>query len=138
MGLLKMNGEGQAISEFDSSRIGQIAAIGIKALGDGNGDLAAAAQAAIWDISYSSDHPTSTTSDGILSGDIEYLLGIKFADRGYATAYIPFGDSVNQEMVGGTSAVPEPSTWAMGLAGFAFLGAMGWKRSRTARLALAK
>jgi hypothetical protein len=34
-----------------------------------------------------------------------------------------------------TNAVPEPSTWAMGIAGFAILAGMGWKRSRKDRLA---
>jgi hypothetical protein len=34
-------------------------------------------------------------------------------------------------------AVPEPSTWAMGLLGFGGLGLMGWRKSRTTRLAVA-
>ena len=34
-----------------------------------------------------------------------------------------------------TNAVPEPSTWAMGIAGFAIMGGLGWKRSRKNRLA---
>ena len=38
----------------------------------------------------------------------------------------------NQSM---TSGVPEPSTWAMGMAGFAFLAFFGMKRSRKDRLA---
>ena len=33
------------------------------------------------------------------------------------------------------SAVPEPSTWAMALGGFALLGAFGWRKSRVQRLA---
>ena len=33
------------------------------------------------------------------------------------------------------SAVPEPSTWAMGILGFGLIAAMGWKRSRKDRLA---
>jgi hypothetical protein len=32
---------------------------------------------------------------------------------------------------------PEPSTWFMGVMGFGFIAAMGWKRKRTARYALA-
>jgi len=31
--------------------------------------------------------------------------------------------------------VPEPSTWAMGIVGFALIAGMGWKRSRRDRLA---
>ena len=36
-----------------------------------------------------------------------------------------------------TDAVPEPSTWAMGLLGFGGLGLMGWRKSRTNRLVVA-
>ena len=35
-----------------------------------------------------------------------------------------------------TSGVPEPSTWAMGIIGFALIAGMGWKRSRKDRLAV--
>ena len=34
-----------------------------------------------------------------------------------------------------TNAVPEPSTWAMFIAGFGLLGALGWRKSRSARFA---
>jgi hypothetical protein len=34
------------------------------------------------------------------------------------------------------SAVPEPSTWAMFIAGFGFIAALGWKRKRIARYAI--
>ena len=40
-------------------------------------------------------------------------------------------------MASSTGAVPEPSTWAMGLLGFGGLGLMGWKKSRANRLAVA-
>jgi hypothetical protein len=37
---------------------------------------------------------------------------------------------------GGTqSTVPEPSTWVMGIVGFAILGAMGWRKARAASIA---
>jgi hypothetical protein len=61
---LMFNGEGQSISEFDSNRIGHIAAIGAAAWAAGgtdNLDMAAAAQAAIWDISYKTDSPISSS-----------------------------------------------------------------------------
>lgn len=35
-----------------------------------------------------------------------------------------------------TIAVPEPSTWAMAIAGFALLGFAGWRKSRPARIAV--
>jgi PEP-CTERM motif len=41
----------------------------------------------------------------------------------------------NQDMVSSFNAVPEPRTWALALAGFAFLAAAGWKR-RQARFAI--
>lgn len=37
---------------------------------------------------------------------------------------------------GAVSGVPEPSTWLLGLTGFGFIAALGWKRKRTARYAL--
>jgi PEP-CTERM motif len=139
-GILDHNGEGQVISEFDSNRIGHIAAIGAAALqfGDlGHQLIAAAAQAAIWDIAYSSDNVTSVANTGNLQTDITTLLGDHFSNNGYARALLVPDGVDNQEMVTGFgSAVPEPSTWAMGLAGFAFLGAMGWKRKRQSRYAI--
>ena len=42
-----------------------------------------------------------------------------------------------QGMSMSASAVPEPSTWAMGIAGFAIMAGLGWKRSRKDRLAVA-
>jgi hypothetical protein len=47
----------------------------------------------------------------------------------YDTAWTNAG-FVNAAAVGG---VPEPSTWAMFIAGFGFIAAMGWRRKRTAR-----
>jgi hypothetical protein len=82
---LMFNGEGQSISEFDSNRIGHIAAIGSAALAAGgtdNLDLAAAAQAAIWNISYVVDSPTSVTADSVIVGHIAQLLGKSFANFG--------------------------------------------------------
>jgi hypothetical protein len=40
---------------------------------------------------------------------------------------------VNGAAIVGT---PEPSTWLLGLTGFGFIAAMGWKRKRTARYAI--
>jgi PEP-CTERM motif len=40
-----------------------------------------------------------------------------------------------QGMSMSAGAVPEPSTWAMGIAGFAIMAGLGWKRSRKDRLA---
>jgi PEP-CTERM motif len=138
---LTTNGEGQPISEFDSNRIGHIALIGAAALaagGTANLDLAAAAQAAIWDISYDTDSPLSTSADPTISADISTLLGDVFPNVGYAMAMQPYAQgwpesgSASQEMVMGlTTGVPEPSTWAMGLIGFGLIGLMGYRKRWT-------
>ena len=137
---LDQNGEGQSISEFDSNRIGHLAELGAAALGTGNtGDkLAAAAQAAIWDIGYSADSPTSTSGDGQLSFMIGQYNIEPFANTGYALALRPYGVNwpdnpyASQQMVFSAGSVPEPSTWAMGLMGFALIGAMGYRKRWTA------
>jgi hypothetical protein len=132
-GILNKNGEGQTISEFDSNRIWHIAALG-NAAGT-NSDEAVAAQAAIWDIAYDMDSATSVTANDTINADLVGLLGDVFSGpESYATAYLPT-DGTNQMMVGGTpfaAGAPEPSTWAMGIIGFAVLGAMGWRKSRAA------
>jgi hypothetical protein len=135
-GLFDHNGEGQAISEFDSNRIGHIALLGAAALGLGTnaGNLiAAAAQAAIWDIAYAVDGATTTSSNSLFNTDLSDFLGDHFTGGGYATALlVPAGDD-NQLMVTGLAAgAPEPSTWAMGIIGFAVLGFMGYRKSRAA------
>jgi PEP-CTERM motif len=137
---LTENGEGQAISEADSNRIGWIAGIGARALaagGTANLDLAAAAQAAIWDIAYAGDSVTSVTADPTISADLATLLGDVFPDRGYATAMQPFGVGwpdvgASQQMVIGFNA-PEPSTWAMMLLGFAGLACAGYRSTHRGR-----
>lgn len=147
---LTTNGEGQSISEFNSNRIGHIAAIGaaaLKAGGINNLDLAAAAQAAIWDISYQSDSVTSVSNDGPtgpIAQDIITFLNDAFPNVGYATALQPFGQywptntGASQEMVVGfASGVPEPGTWAMLGIGFGLMAAVGW-RKKSARYAIAR
>jgi PEP-CTERM motif len=133
-GILDHNGEGQTITEFDSNRIGHIAAIGAAALGindTAHQDLAAAAQAAIWDIAYDMDNPHSVTGDMAFSKDLSDLLFDPFANVGYATALLVPAGVDNQEMVTGFAAsAPEPSTWAMMLLGFAGLGYAGFRRTR--------
>ena len=135
-GILDHNGEGQTISEFDSNRIGWIATIGAAALwiNDTSHQLiAAAAQAAIWDIAYDADSPTSVSSDALFNTVLTAFLGDVFADKGYATALIPVDPLNNQEMVMGFAAsTPEASTWAMGLIGFGLVALMGAAKGRRA------
>ena len=129
-GILNTNGEGQTISEFDSNRIGHIAAIGFAAMNSGHSFLAVAAQAAIWDISYDGDGSSSSSGNAEIQNDIGTLLGDTFADTGYAKALIPYGEGwyansgANQAMVL-ASGVPEPSSWALMLSGFGLIGMAG-------------
>ena len=134
---LDTNGEGQALTEEASSLIGSLAEFGA-GVGLGNiadQDYAALAQARIWDVAYSMDGATSTTSDPTLASLFNVVNGMSFADRGYALALQPYGSgwpyasNASQEMViGFGSPVPEPSTWALGIIGFGLVGFMGYRK----------
>jgi hypothetical protein len=124
-GFLTENGAGNPISEFTSNRIGHIAALG---LASSDGDLQAAGELAIWSVEYN----TSATgfANTAIQNDYNSLIGDTFANTGYARVLIPAGNwptdtSLSQAMVVGTSStVPEPSTWAMGLVGFAMMAGL--------------
>jgi hypothetical protein len=60
-----------------------------------------------------------------------------FADSAPTAPVGPIGRPGGDVPPGGATAVPEPSTWAMLLAGFAGLGYAGLRRSRAAISALA-
>jgi hypothetical protein len=65
-----------------------------------------------------------------------FISGTPFSMTEGAQLALIAGGSVtgfNQSMV--TSAVPEPSTWLLGLTGFGLVGALAFKRSRKDRLA---
>ena len=82
------------------------------------------------------DGATSTTSDMNIASDLAAFIGDHFSNVGYAQALIPLDPMDNQLMITGLSSAPEPSTWAMGVIGFAVLGTLGYRR-RTKALALA-
>jgi hypothetical protein len=73
------------------------------------------------------------------------LFAIWSEGNGYAAAFTGGVDGAEYwniqgsavAVVSATGAVPEPSTWAMFGLGFGALGLMGWKKSRTNRLAVA-
>jgi hypothetical protein len=71
------------------------------------------------------------------------LFAIWSEGTGYASAFTgnvggtKYYDLRGDAMASAAGAVPEPSTWAMGLLGFGGLGLMGWKKSRANRLAVA-
>ena len=65
--------------------------------------------------------------------------GAAFTGQVAGTEYYNIQGSAFASAAGASAAgaVPEPSTWAMGLLGFGGLGLMGWRKSRTKRLAAA-
>lgn len=144
---LTENGAGQAISFANSFRIGKIAQLGFadETLGTTAGyDLAAAAQAAIWDIEYD----TTSSATGQIATDIGVagvsgFLGETFSGTPtWALALDPVGENwpqntqATQQMVVGLSSVPEPSTWIMGALGFAMMASLGLIKSRKTPFAI--
>jgi hypothetical protein len=71
------------------------------------------------------------------------LFAIWSEGTGYAAAFTgnvggtEYYNLQGSAMASATGAVPEPSTWAMGLLGFGGLGLMGWRKSRRNRLVVA-
>lgn len=139
---LTQNGLGQTITEQVSNEIGQIAAIGLAAFKAGGTlglDEAAAAQAAIWDLEYS----TTSAATGQIATDIADLLAATYVNTGtYALALQPVGQgwygnpSASQQMIVGLD-VPEPATWAIELIGFLGLGYAAFRKGKSARTGFA-
>ncbi len=136
-GALTENGLGDPLSQPLSNELGQIADIGRSALAHGNDDLAAAAQAAIWGLEYSTT-PSFANPTGAIAADFSGLLTASYKNDGaWGVALIPAGEGwpgnpyATQQMVVG---VPEPSTWALMLFGFAGLGFVGYRSRRAPSL----
>jgi hypothetical protein len=136
---LTENGQGVALSEALSNKLGQIATIGLNAFAHGDENEAAAAEAAIWSLEYST---TSSISPGVLDNDYLSLMNATYTNTGtYALALTPYGENwplnsgASQQMIVGlASGVPETSTWAMMGIGFLGLAFAGF-RQRKNRLA---
>ena len=73
-----------------------------------------------------------TTSIGPIVGSGSIDPGSSFATTGGALVLTSVGDAT---FTASTNAIPEPSSWAMMLIGFAGIGYAGFKRRSTARLA---
>lgn len=145
---LTENGQGQLLGEALSNKLGQIAAIGLDAWARGDGDEAAAAEAAIWSFEYKTTSlvlpwPLTMAANGpAILVDYESLMGATYQNTGtYALALTPFGEgwpqnsgASQQMIVGLASGVPETSTWAMMGIGFLGLAFAGF-RQRKNRLA---
>jgi hypothetical protein len=77
-------------------------------------------------------HDTDLSFDVVVLGGLQIDELKLFSDSGFK--------ELKHFQVSGldpTGGVPEPSTWAMGVIGFAMLGAVGWRKKRTARYAIA-
>ncbi len=135
-GLLKENGLGVALTIQQSDIIGKIAEAGFADLLAstflGN-EAAAAAQLAIWSIEYNT-LPTSF-ANGDIETDFWGLYGTtpdahpQWAEVIIANGAWPGNSDLSQQMVVGFGGVPEPSTWAMMLLGFAGLGYAALRRA---------
>jgi hypothetical protein len=137
-GVLDHDGLGNPISQALSNRIGHIAELGFAALNDGDGLKASAAQLAVWSLELGQ---TPAFYNSIVESDFRTLLGDVFVNNGYyATALVPDGGwpanpyASQQMVVGLASGVPEPSTWAMMLTGFAGLGYAAFRRHQKENL----
>jgi hypothetical protein len=135
---LTENGLGVVISGTLSNRIGQIAQAGFTALNANNGQLAAAAQLAIWSLEYNLAVTNFSTTQ--IQTDFNTLINTAFLDTGeLGKTIVPVGNwptdsSLSQQMLIGleptnlTSPVPEPSTWAMMILGFLGVGFVAYRR----------
>ena len=73
------------------------------------------------------------TSIGPIVGSSEFDAGSSFPTTGGAFVLTSVGEFT---FTAATSAIPEPSTWAMMLIGFAGLGYAGYRRARAAHATL--
>lgn len=128
-GFLTVNGNGDAITESQSNRIGQLTSLARYFLGPVGPQPSTdtihkleAVQAAIWSIEYN----TTVTSDfADVNGYIQDFLQVQDNGRGYSRSLIAHGPHVSsgvQNMSNG--GVPEPATWTMMIGGFGLAGAM--------------
>ena len=142
-GLLTENGAGTMLTELQSYRIGSLATYGIGLTSGLVQDVAAqdkeaAVQLAIWAIEYntSASNFASNAIKNDYTADMLQYLNPSASQLRWAEAITPVGNwpangGLSQQMVVGmSSAVPEPSTWAMGVAGFVFLGFVGARKRR--------
>jgi hypothetical protein len=107
---------------------------------DTNSTLGGAFQVAIWSEEYGSSFHYDAIS-GAFTTDVsnDLTLALSEAAGGAAPINIDFlvpGTGVDSQTLAFATGAPEPSTWAMGIIGFAVMGFMGWKRH--AKMAIAQ
>ena len=100
--------------------------------GNGNADLFAGLQGAIWEIEYN-QNGNSLTVTGSSSVDALISKYVTYAMNNPASYSISLYPGENGQAFGsgqGFGAAPEPSTWAMMLLGFAGLGFASYRTAR--------
>jgi hypothetical protein len=132
-GLVKNDSNGNTLTQQQSGTMGLIAQIGLADYRNGLMDGAIAAQAAIWAVEYGLPHVSINTGYGGYSLSDDNAIATYFSDyvnlqytgSSYAEGLI--GTAGVQSQITG---VPEASTWAMLLLGFAGLGFAGYWRTK--------
>jgi hypothetical protein len=108
-------------------KIAAIANWGFDQYAQGNGLQAAAAQLAIWSVEYGL---TATIADDKERGFFDQLVAGDYDGYNDGKSLVALAriDGDSQVTVTQVAAVPEPSTWAMMLLGFAGVGFMAYRR----------
>lgn len=118
-----------------NDQIGEIGALVVNGdaivKANGTADESAAIQIAIWKVEYGSDFAYHPINSNVTSLVATYVGNVGSGHPwGERFGLVALSGSDNQTLV---TSVPELSTWAMTIAGFAGLGLAGWRRSRTSR-----
>jgi hypothetical protein len=131
-GIVTVDSNGGSLSQKQSGTMGLIAQIGLADFRNNNMDGAIAAQAAIWAVEYGIGNISVNSSyTGYAPSDLSNIE----ADFSAYTKLQYTGDSDAEGLIGVAgvqsqiSGVPELSTWAMMLLGFAGLGFVSYRAS---------
>ena len=144
-GTLDTRGDGASIDALTSNRIGHLADLGKSIRTSGDGDIAndlSAVQGAIWSLEYLDPFNVDASKrtraisgnseiDSEITSDITWAQGFNGTTRARALISHVGTEPGTQNMV--TGGVPEPTTWALMLAGFGLAGA-ALRRPQTYRL----
>jgi hypothetical protein len=123
-----------SLSQKVSGTMGMIAQIGVSDYEHGNLAAAVAAQAAIWEVEYSpvygSNAVTVDSAMTVNGGNVLHYFDIykQLTYTGSSWGQGLIGQNGVQSQITG---VPETSTWAMLLSGFAALAFAGYRRSKS-------
>jgi hypothetical protein len=127
---------------LSTAKIGEIGALALNGddlLGSpgATSDKSAAIQIAIWSVEYGNDFAYTGVDNNIpnlVSAYIGNVTGAFPLWKPYSN-FVTLTEAGNQNLI--TTSVPEPSTWAMMLLGFAGLGFAGYRRTKKSTAAFA-